>query len=124
MALYEHIFLVRQDAAQTQVDALIEQYSGILTTGGAKVAKVEQWGLKSLTFRIKKNRKAYFCLLNIDGPHQAIDEMERLMAISEDVIRHMTIKVEALEDGPSAQMRRREEKRRDDDGGFNVEEIN
>ena len=122
MALYEHIFLVRQDAAQTQVDALIEQYSGVLATGGAKVAKVEQWGLKSLTFRIKKNRKAYFCYLNIDGPHQAIAEMERQMSISEDVIRNLTIKVEALEEGPSAQMRRREEKRRDDDG-FSMEDI-
>ena len=122
MAFYEHIFLVRQDAAQTQVDALIEQYSGVLATGGAKVAKVEQWGLKSLTFRIKKNRKAYFCYMNIDGPHQAIAEMERQMSISEDVIRNLTIKVEALEEGPSAQMRRREEKRRDDDG-FSMEDI-
>ena len=123
MAFYEHIFLVRQDAAQAQVDALIEQYKGVLAAGGAKVDKVEQWGLKSLTFRVKKNRKAYFCFLNIDGPHQAVAEMERQMSISEDVIRNLTIKVEALEEGPSAQMRRREEKRRDDDS-FGMEELN
>lgn len=123
MAFYEHIFLVRQDAAQTQVDALIEQYKGVLSAGGAKVEKVEQWGLKSLTFRVKKNRKAYFILLNIDGPSSAVAEMERQMSISEDVIRNLTIKVEALEEGPSAQMRRREEKRRDDDG-FSMEDMN
>ena len=123
MAFYEHIFLVRQDAAQAQVDALIEQYKGVLAAGGAKVDKVEQWGLKSLTFRVKKNRKAYFCFLNINGPHQAVSEMERQMSISEDVIRNLTIKVEALEEGPSAQMRRREEKRRDDDS-FGMEELN
>ena len=124
MAFYEHIFLVRQDAAQTQVDALVEQYKGVLTAGGATVDKVEMWGLKSLTFRIKKNRKAYFIFMNINGPHQAIAEMERQMSISEDVIRNMTIKVEALEEGPSAQMRRREERRRDDDMGFGMEDMN
>ncbi len=122
MGLYEHTFLVRQDAAQAQVDALIEQYKGVLAAGGAKVEKVEQWGLKSLTFRIKKNRKAYFCFMNINGPHQAIAEMERQMAISEDVVRHLTIVVEALEEGPSAQMRRREDKRRDDDS-FGMEDM-
>ncbi|MBG1232115.1 30S ribosomal protein S6 [Aestuariivirga litoralis] len=125
MAFYEHTFLVRQDAAQTQVDALIEQYKGVLTAGSANVAKVEQWGLKSLTFRVKKNRKAYFVMFNIDGPHQAIAEMERQMSISEDVLRYMTIKVEALEEGPSAQMRRRDDRReRDDNVGFGQEESN
>jgi len=124
MAFYEHTFLVRQDAAQTQVDALVEQYKGVLTAGGATVDKVEHWGLKSLTFRIKKNRKAYFILMNINGPYQAVAEMERQMSISEDVIRNLTIKVEALEEGPSAQMRRREERRRDDDVGFGMEDMN
>ena len=75
MAFYEHIFLVRQDAAQTQVDALIEQYKGVLSAGGAKVDKVEQWGLKSLTFRVKKNRKDYFILINIEGRSAAVAEM-------------------------------------------------
>ena len=125
MAFYEHTFLVRQDAAQTQVDALIEQYKGVLSAGSAKVDKVEQWGLKSLTFRVKKNRKAYFVMFNIDGPHQAVAEMERQMSISEDVLRYLTIKVEVLEEGPSAQMRRRDDRRRDDDVvGFSAEESN
>ncbi len=116
MGLYEHTFLVRQDATQTQVDALLEQYTAVLAAGGAKVEKVENWGIKSLTFRMKKNRKAYFTFLNISGPHAAIAEMERQMSISEDVIRYLTIKVETLEEGPSAMMRRRDDRKRDDEG--------
>jgi small subunit ribosomal protein S6 len=125
MGLYEHTFLVRQDATQAQVDALLEQYTGVLTAGGAKVEKVENWGIKSLTFRMKKNRKAYFTFLNISGPHAAIAEMERQMSISEDVIRYITIAVEELEEGPSAMMRRRDDRKRDDEGGFsmNMEEV-
>ncbi len=119
---YEHVFLVRQDATPAQVDTLVEQYKGVIAAGGGKVEKVENWGIKSLTYRIKKNRKAHFTLLNIDGPSAAVSEMERQMAISEDVIRFMTIAVEELEAGPSAQMRRRDDRRRDDDEvveGFN-----
>ncbi len=123
MGLYEHTFLVRQDATQAQVDALVEQFKGVLTAGGAKVEKVENWGIKSLTFRVKKNRKAYFTFLNISGPHAAIAEMERQMSINEDVIRHMTIAVEELEEGPSAMMRRRDDRRRDDDVGFSIDEV-
>jgi small subunit ribosomal protein S6 len=122
MALYEHIFLVRQDATAAQVDALVEQYKGVITAGGGAVAKVENWGIKSLTYRIKKNRKAHFTLMNIDSPSAAVAEMERQMSISEDVIRFMTIAVEELEEGPSAQMRRRDDRRRDDDEA--IEEFN
>ena len=110
MALYEHVFLTRQDAAPTQVDALTEQYKALLAANGGKVTKTEYWGLKSLTYRIKKNRKAHYTLFNIDAPSAAVQEMERQMSISEDVIRFMTVKVEALEDGPSAQMRRRDDR--------------
>ncbi len=127
MGLYEHTFLVRQDATQAQVDALLEQYTAVLAAGGAKVEKVENWGIKSLTFRMKKNRKAYFTFLNISGPHAAIAEMERQMSISEDVIRYFTVSVEALEEGPSAMMRRRDDRKRDDDVGFsmnNMDEVN
>lgn len=124
MGLYEHTFLVRQDATQTQVDALLEQYSAVLVAGGAKVEKVENWGIKSLTFRMNKNRKAYFTFLNISGPHAAIAEMERQMSISEDVVRYLTISVEALEEGPSAMMRRREDRKRDDEGfSMNMDEV-
>jgi small subunit ribosomal protein S6 len=122
MAFYEHIFLVRQDATSAQVDALIEQYKGVIETGGAKVEKVESWGIKSLTYRIKKNRKAHMTLMNISGPHKAIAEMERQMLISEDVIRFMTVAVEELEAGPSAMMRRSERRRDDED--IVVEEFN
>ncbi len=115
MGMYEHTFLVRQDATSAQVDALIVQYKGVLEAGGAKIEKVESWGIKSLTYRIKKNRKAHMTLLNISGNYKAIAEMERQMLISEDVIRFMTIAVEELEAGPSAMMRRAERRRDDDD---------
>jgi len=110
MALYEHVFLTRQDASPAQVEALVEQFKAIIAAGGGKVGKVENWGIKSIAFRIKKNRKAHYTLMNIDAPPAAVAEMERQMSISEDVIRHMTVKVEALEEGPSAQMRRREDR--------------
>jgi len=124
MALYEHVFMTRQDAAPTQVDALTEQYKALLAANGGKVTKTEYWGLKSLTYRIKKNRKAHYTLFNIDAPSAAVQEMERQMSISEDVIRFMTVKVEALEDGPSAQMRRREDRDRRDDRAESNEESN
>ncbi|MBI2719034.1 MAG: 30S ribosomal protein S6 [Rhizobiales bacterium] len=110
MALYEHVFLTRQDASTAQVDALVEQFKGVIAAGGGKVAKVENWGVKTISFRIKKNRKAHYTLMNIDSPPAAVAEMERQMSISEDVIRYITVKVEALEDGPSAQMRRRDDR--------------
>ena len=122
MGLYEHVFLVRQDATPAQVEALVEQYKGVITAGGGKVEKVESWGLKSLTYRVKKNRKAHFTLMNIASPAPAVKEMERQMLISEDVIRFMTVSVEELEAGPSAQMRRREDRRRED--GEDTEELN
>lgn len=119
MALYEHVFLTRQDASNAQVDALTDQFKGLIASGGGKVTKTEYWGVKSLSFRIKKNRKAHYTFMNIDAPSAAVAEMERQMSISEDVIRHMTVKVEALEDGPSAQMRRRDDREeRGDRGGF------
>jgi small subunit ribosomal protein S6 len=108
MALYEHVFLVRQDATPQQVDALVEQFKTVVEAGGGKFAKVESWGLRSLTYRIRKNRKAHYALINIDAPHAAVAEMERQMSISEDVIRFMTVRVEKHEEGPSAVLLRRE----------------
>jgi small subunit ribosomal protein S6 len=116
MALYEHVFMTRQDATPAQVDALVEQFKGVITQGGGKVGKVENWGIRSIAFRVKKNRKAHYTLMNIDAPHAAVAEMERQMSISEDVIRFMTVKVEELEEGQSAMLRRRDD--RDDRGGF------
>lgn len=111
MALYEHVYLARQDITAQQVEALTEQLKNVITAGGGSVGKVEYWGVKSLAYRIKKNRKAHFTLINIAAPAAAVAEMERQMGINEDILRFMTLKVEAHEDGPSAMMRKR-----DDDG--------
>ena len=120
MALYEHVFLARQDLSQQQVDELVERFKGVITEGGGKIGRVENWGLKSLTYRINKNRKAYYTLIDIDAPPAALKEMERQMGLSEDILRFMSIKVDAHEDGPSAmlQKRERDESRdRDREGG-------
>ncbi|QKV18429.1 30S ribosomal protein S6 [Oricola thermophila] len=106
MAYYEHVFLARQDISSQQADELVEHFKGILEEHGGKVEKVENWGLKSLQYRIKKNRKAHFALMNIDAPANAVQEMERQMRIHEDILRYMTIRVDELEEGPSAMMRR------------------
>ena len=113
MPLYEHVFLARQDLAQAQVDAISENATKILTEYGGKVVKTETWGLKSLAYRIAKNRKAHYVLLEIDAPAPAMAELERQTGISEDIIRFMTIRVDAHEDGPSAMMRRSERSDRD-----------
>ena len=99
MALYEHVFLARQDLSQQQVDALVEHYKGVITANGGSVGRVENWGLKSLTYRVKKNRKAYYTLMDLNCPPAALNEMERQMGLSEDVLRFLTVKVEAHEEG-------------------------
>ena len=116
MALYEHIFLARQDVTAQQVEALTDQIKSKIASLGGAVTKVEPWGLKSLAFRVKKNRKAHFTLLNIAAPSEAVVEIERLLSINEDVIRFLTIRVEEHEAGPSAMLRRRDDAERDDRG--------
>jgi small subunit ribosomal protein S6 len=123
MPLYEHVFLARQDLAQAQVDALAENATKIITENGGKVAKTETWGLRSLAYRIAKNRKAHYVMLDLDAPPAAVAELERQAGINEDVIRFMTIRVDAHEQGPSAMMRRQDRDRdgrgdRPDRGGF------
>lgn len=118
MALYEHVFLARQDLSQQQVDALVEHFRGVIASNGGSVGRVENWGLKSLTYRVKKNRKAYFTLMDITAPPAAVKEMERQMGISEDILRFMTVKVDKHEDGPSAMMQKREERSDRGDRGF------
>jgi small subunit ribosomal protein S6 len=113
MALYEHIYLARQDISPQQVEALTGQFKTIIASLGGKVSKTEYWGVKSLAYRIKKNRKAHFTLLNIDAPPAALAEVERQQGLSEDVLRFLTLRVDALEEGPSAQLRKRD----DDDRG-------
>ncbi|AKR55155.1 hypothetical protein GCM10011321_16600 [Youhaiella tibetensis] len=110
MALYEHIFLARQDVSAQQVEDLVNNLTEVLTAGGGKVTKNEYWGLKSLSYRIKKNRKAHYTLLNIDAPSSAVAEMERQMSINEDILRYMTVRVDELEEGPSAMMQKRDER--------------
>jgi small subunit ribosomal protein S6 len=126
MAFYEHVFLTRQDMSAQRVDELVEQFKGVVEAGGGSVGKTEYWGLKSLAFRINKNRKAHYTLMNIDAPHQAVTEMERQMGINEDVLRFLTIRVDELDDEPSVQMQKKErderrrrdrERRRDDEEG-------
>jgi len=112
VALYEHIYLARQDISAQQVEALTAQFKGVIESFGGKVEKVEYWGVKSLAYRIKKNRKAHFSLLNIDAAPAALAEVERQMGINEDIIRFMTVRVEALEQGQSAMMRKRDDEDR------------
>ncbi|MGC1942064.1 MAG: 30S ribosomal protein S6 [Pseudolabrys sp.] len=113
MPLYEHVYLARQDLSAQQVEELTTQLSGVIGQMGGKVTKNEYWGLKSLTYRIRKNRKAHMTLLNVDAPPAALNEIERQERLNEDVLRYLTIRVEAHEDGPSAMMRKSD---RDDRG--------
>jgi small subunit ribosomal protein S6 len=114
--LYEHVFLARQDLSQAQVDALAAAATEIVEANQGKVTKTETWGLKNLAYKIKRNRKAHFVLLNIDAPAGVIAELERQTAINEDVIRYMSVRVDEHETGPSVQMRKsdRERSRRRD----------
>jgi small subunit ribosomal protein S6 len=111
MPLYEHVFLARQDASPQQVEELTTQIKGVVEQLGGKVTKTESWGIRSLTYRMNKNRKAHFTLLNIDGPTAIVAEIERQERIHEDVIRYLTVRVDELEEGPSAMMRKAERDR-------------
>ena len=111
MALYEHIFLARQDLSQAQVDALAAQATEIIEANNGKVKKTETWGLKSLAYKIDRNRKAHFVMLDIEGPGSVVAELERQTRINEDVIRYMTIRVDAHEEGPSVMMRKNDRER-------------
>jgi small subunit ribosomal protein S6 len=115
MPLYEHVFLARQDLGAQQVEDLTAQFKGVIEQLGGTVAKTEYWGVKSLSYRLRKNRKAHFTLLNVDAPSAAIAEVERQQRLSEDVLRYLTVRVDEHEEGPSAMMRKvdRDERRGD-----------
>ncbi len=117
MPLYEHVFLARQDASAQQVEEFTTQITGVIEGLGGKVTKTENWGVRSLTYRMNKNRKAHFMLLNIDGPAAVVAEIERQERISEDIIRYITVRVEELEEGPSAMMRKADRDRDERGGG-------
>jgi small subunit ribosomal protein S6 len=111
MPLYEHVYLARQDASTQQVEELTTQLKGVIEGLGGSIKKTEYWGVKSLSYRLRKNRKAHFTLMDIDALPPAINEIERLERLNEDVVRYLTIRVDAHEDGPSAMMRRAERDR-------------
>ena len=118
MPLYEHVFLTRQDASAQQVEELTAQFKGVIEQMGGKVAKTEQWGVKSLSYRLRKNRKAHFTMFNVDAPAAALNEIERQERLSEDILRYITIRVDEHEEGPSAMMRKVDRDRERDDRGF------
>jgi small subunit ribosomal protein S6 len=139
MPLYEHVYLARQDVSAQQVEELTAQFTGIIEQGGGKVEKMEYWGVKSLSYRMRKNRKAHMTLMNLNAPAPALAELERQQRINEDVLRYITIRVDEHETEPSAMMRKadrdrerderrgdrrrdRDGPRRDDDEGPRVEE--
>ena len=116
MSLYEHVFICRQDISQQQVETLTENLTAILTEQGGSIEKTEYWGLRSLAYRVKKNRKGHYSLLNITADHTAISEMERQMSLNDDILRFMTIRVEEHDVEPSAPLSSKnkdERKRRD-----------
>jgi small subunit ribosomal protein S6 len=115
MPFYEHVYLARQDASAQQVEELTAQLKGVVEGLGGSVKKSEYWGVKSLSYRLRKNRKAHFTLMNLNAPPPAINEIERLERLNEDVLRYLTIRVEEHEEGPSAMMRRAERDRDRDD---------
>ncbi len=106
MAYYETIFIVRQDLSEKQVEALTNDYTKILADNGAKIARTEQWGLRTLAYRIRKNRKGHYVMMHIDGSSDAVLEMERHMGLSEDLLRYMTVRMDELPTEPSVMMRK------------------
>ena len=115
MPLYEHVYLARQDLSAQQVEALTAQFTGVIEQMGGKIAKSEYWGVKSLSYRIRKNRKAHMTLFNVDAPAAALAEVERQMRLNEDILRYLTVSVDAHEEGPSAMMRKADRDRERDD---------
>ncbi len=125
MALYEHIFIARQDISAQQVEGLVDMAQAVLEENGGKITKNEYWGLKSLAYRVKKNRKGHYTLLNIEADHAAVAELERRISLNDDIIRHMTLRVEEHEADESIQMRNknRDERRsaRREEGNYERE---
>jgi len=110
MTTYEHVFIARQDVSPQQVDALVEAFKGVITEGGGQVGKTEYWGLRNMAYRIRKNRKGHYVLMNIDAAPATVKEMERQMGIHEDILRFMTLRTESMDEKPSAMMQSREDR--------------
>ena len=118
MPLYEHVVLARQDVSAQQVEEFASQLKGAIEQMGGKVTKTEQWGVKSLAYRLRKNRKAHFTFMNLDASPAIINEIERQERLNEDVLRYLTVRVEEHEQGPSAMMRKADRDREERGGGF------
>ena len=119
MPLYECVFIARQDLTQSQSEGLAQKFSELLQNNGGKVTKVEHWGLRQLAYRIKKNRKGYYHLMNLEATPEVVAEMERNMRLDEDMLRFLTVRVDKFEEGPSVQMRYRPEKEEGSASGTN-----
>ncbi|WP_284165801.1 30S ribosomal protein S6 [Frigidibacter sp. SD6-1] len=117
MPLYEHVLIARQDLSNAQAEGLIEHFSTVLSDNGGKVVGTEYWGVKTMAYKINKNRKGHYAFFRTDAPAGAVQEMERLARLHDDVMRVMSIKVDAHEDGPSVQMQKRDERERGDREG-------
>ncbi len=115
MAYYESVFIARQEVSAQQADALADTFAGVIEKNGGQVTRRENWGLKTLAYHIKKNRKGHYLMFNVDGPSAAVQEMERLMGLNEDILRILTIRVDELEEAPSAQMQSRSREGRYED---------
>ena len=120
MSLYECVIIARQDIATTQVETLVEEFAAVITANGGQVTKKEFWGLRNIAYRMKKNRKGHYVLLNVDAPSAAVKEFERQMSINEDILRYLTVRVDELEEGPSAvlQNKNQRDERPRREGGF------
>ena len=115
MPFYENVFIARQDLTPAKVTELTEKYVSVIENNGGKVSKREKWGLRTLAYKINKNRKGYYTLINIDAPASAVVEMERLMRLDENLLRYLTVKVDALEEGPSVMMEPKSRKVKSED---------
>ena len=115
MPFYENVFIARQDLTPAKVTELTDKYVSVIENNGGKVSKRENWGLRTLAYKINKNRKGYYTLINIDAPAAAVVEMERLMRLDENLLRYLTVKVEALEEGPSVMMEPKSRKAKSED---------
>ena len=116
MSFYEHVFIMRQDLSNTQAEALIEEFSNVLSANGGSVVEQEYWGVKTMAYKVNKNRKGHYAFLKSDAPSAAVQEMERLMRLHDDVMRVMTIRVDEHEEGPSVVIQAKsakEERRRE-----------
>lgn len=120
MPFYENVFVARQDLTPNKVNELTDKFAAVIEAQGGKVTKREDWGLRTLAYKIQKNRKGYYVLMNIDAPATAVVEMERLMRLDENLLRYLTTKVDALEEGPSIMLEPKYKKSKADDK-FDIE---